>query len=82
MKNGNLVAFNKVPGLNTPGVPSTSQTCIGTVIREDYPDGRHGMFKGSLWCDVLWPSGEVTKCFKKDLVSVDKSIDNFECNLF
>ena len=65
MKIGNLVTFNKVPGVNTPGAPSSSQPGVGTVVKENHESGV--MFAGEFWCDVLWPTGEVTKCYKKDL---------------
>jgi hypothetical protein len=65
MKIGNLVTFNKTPSVNTPGAPSSAQPGVGTVVKERYEDGV--MFKGRIWCDVLWPNGQVTKCYKKDL---------------
>ena len=80
MKIGNLVTFNKVPGVNTPGVPSSDQHGVGTVVKDNHDSGL--MFVGEFWCDVLWPSGEVTKCFKKDLAILDKSVNNFDSNLF
>ena len=80
MKIGNLVTFKKSPTLNTPGVPrSSSVTTIGTIV--DQPTREGLMFKGSLWVDVMWPSNEVTRCFKQDLAVVE-NIDNFEANLF
>ena len=69
MKIGNLVAFNKVPGVNTPGAPSSNQPGVGTVVKEKHESGV--MFDGEFWCDVLWPSGEVTKCYKKDLSVIE-----------
>ena len=70
MQIGNLVTFNKVPGPNTPGAPSSVQPGVGTVVRSEYPQGV--MFKGNMWCDVLWSCGEVTKCFKKDLSIIER----------
>ena len=70
MQVGNLVTFNKVPGVNTPGAPKSSQPGVGTVVRGEHPQGV--MFQGSMWCDVLWPSGEVTKCYKKDLNIIER----------
>ncbi len=70
MQLGNLVTFNHLPTLNTPGAPSSAQPGVGTVVREEYPQGV--MFQGSMWCDVLWPSGEVTKCYKKDLDVIER----------
>ena len=70
MQVGNLVTFNKVPGANTPGAPSSAQPGVGTVVRGEYPLGV--VFQGNMWCDVLWPSGEVTKCYKKDLSVIER----------
>ena len=71
MQVGNLVTFNKVPGVNTPGAPSSAQPGVGTVVRGEYPQGV--VFQGNMWCDVLWPSGEVTKCYKKDLNVIERT---------
>lgn len=65
MKNGDIVAFKNQPGPNTPGAPSSEYACTGVVVKESHAEGI--MFKGSLWCDVLWSNNQVTKCFKKDL---------------
>ena len=67
MQVGNLVTFNKIPTANTPGVPSSETPGVGVVMGDRYSDGKFGMFKGDLWCDVLWPNGQLTKCYKKDL---------------
>ena len=69
MKIGNLVTFNRLTTKNTPGVPSCVPSGIGTVINDSYESGI--MFQGDLWCDILWPSGELTKCYKKDLGIVE-----------
>ena len=66
MKIGDLVTFNHLPTPNTPGAPSTEMPGVGTVINDNYESGI--MFQGDLWCDVLWPNRELTKCYKKDLV--------------
>ena len=72
VKIGNLVTFNHLPTANTPGAPSSRpRPGVGTVINASYESGI--MFKGDLWCDVLWPSGELTQCFKKDLVVMEES---------
>ena len=72
VKIGNLVTFNHLPTANTPGAPSSwPRPGVGTVINASYESGI--MFEGDLWCDVLWPSGELTKCFKKDLVTMKES---------
>lgn len=63
MQIGNLVTFNHLPTPNTPGAPSSAQPGVGTVIRKDHDI----QGPGTLWCDVLWPNGQVTRCFKKDL---------------
>ena len=67
MKIGNLVTFNHLPTPNTPGVPCGSQMTptldpgIGKIISRAI-DGQP-----QVWVDVLWPSGKVTTCYKKDL---------------
>ena len=70
MQIGNLVTFNHLPTPNTPGAPSGAQPGVGTVIKDSHESSL--MFAGELWCDVLWPSGEVTKCFKKDLSIIER----------
>ena len=80
MKIGNLVTFNHLPTPNTPGAPSSKYPGVGTVINDSYQSGV--IFEGDLWCGVLWSNGELTKCYKKDLSVIDKSIDNFDSNLF
>ena len=70
MQIGNLVTFNKVPGPYTPGAPSSVQPGVGTVVKDSHESGL--MFAGEMWCDVLWPSGEVTQCFKKDLNIIER----------
>ena len=66
MQVGNLVTFNHLPTANTPGAPSSwPRPGVGTVVKENHESGV--MFAGEFWCDVLWPTGEVTKCYKKDL---------------
>ena len=70
MQIGSLVTFNHIPTENTPGAPSSSQPGVGTVVKESHETTV--MFSGYLWCDVLWPSGEVTKCFKKDLNVIER----------
>ena len=70
MQIGNLVTFNHLPTPNTPGAPSSVQPGVGTVVQDEYPQGV--MFEGSMWCDVLWSCGEVTKCFKKDLSVIER----------
>ena len=70
MQVGNLVTFNHIPTENTPGAPSSSQPGVGTVVKENYETTI--TFSGYLWCDVLWPNGQVTKCFKKDLDIIER----------
>ncbi len=65
MQVGNLVTFKHLPTPNTPGAPNTEHPGTGTVVKENHDMGV--VFAGDLWCDVLWPNGQVTKCFKKDL---------------
>lgn len=68
MNIGNLVTFNHLPTPNTPGAPRSAQPGVGTIVKERHED--NVVFKGDLWCDVLWPNGQVTKCFKKDLTVI------------
>lgn len=70
MQVGNLVTFNHLPTPNTPGAPSAAQPGVGTVVKAAHENS--AMFAGDLWCDVLWPSGEVTQCFKKDLDIIER----------
>ena len=69
MKISDLVTFNHLPTPNTPGAPSSEYPGVGTVVNDEYIPGKVGY---GLWCDVLWPNGELTKCFKKDLVSIEE----------
>ena len=69
MKIGNLVTFNHLPTPNTPGAPNSTYPGVGTVVKDRHEDDV--VFKGDLWCDVLWPNGQVTKCFKKDLARLE-----------
>ena len=65
-QNGDIVKFNKVPGPYTPGAPSAPYDLYsGVVVKESYESGV--MFKGDLWCDVMWTNNQVTKCYKADL---------------
>jgi hypothetical protein len=64
MEAGNLVTFNHLPTPNTPGAPASEYPGVGTVVNDKYQAGKVGY---GAWCDVLWPTGELTKCFKKDL---------------
>ncbi len=70
MNIGNLVTFNHLPTPNTPGAPSSAQPGVGTVVKARHEDDV--VFKGDMWCDVLWPCGQVTKCFKKDLSTIER----------
>lgn len=63
MKIGNLVTFNRLPDRNTPGAPSSAQPGVGTVIN---------VLRAPTWCEVMWPTGEVTKCFRKDLFVLER----------
>tara|TARA_B100000131_G_scaffold314992_1_gene352698 strand:+ start:74 stop:289 length:216 start_codon:yes stop_codon:yes gene_type:complete len=70
MKIGSLVTFKYLPTPNTPGAPSSELPGVGTVVNDEYLPGKVGY---GLWCDVLWPSGELTKCFKKDMTVLKES---------
>ena len=67
MKIGNLVTFNHPPTQDTLGAPWGSQMTlsldpgIGKIVSK-VTNG-----KNTVWVDVLWPSGKVTTCYKKDL---------------
>ena len=74
MKIGSLVTFNHLPTPNTPGAPSSELPGVGTVINDSYEARipEWSQMQGDLWCDVLWPNGELTKCFKKDLSVIER----------
>ena len=69
MVTGNLVSFKNEPTENTPGRPDSQYACTGVVVAGKINKD----FLGSIlvdetkWCEVLWSTGEVTKCYKKDL---------------
>ena len=65
MKNGDIVTFRYEPSENTPGRPDSSYACTGVIVKERLEDGV--TFRGDRWCDVLWSSNQVTKCYKADL---------------
>ena len=67
MKTGDLVRFLYKTDRNTPGLPEQegiSSHGLGIVIKDN--NDNYCSF-GRKWCDVLWPSEQVTQCFKKDL---------------
>ena len=71
MRVGSLVTFNHLPTPNTPCAPSSEYPGVGTVVNDKYLSGDVGF--GS-WCDVLWPNGELTKCFKRDLDAIIEKV--------
>ena len=73
MQVGNLVTFKKRPTVNTPGAPSSETPGVGVVMGDRYSDGGFCMFIGDVWCKVMWPNGELNKCFKEDLVVLEES---------
>lgn len=65
MTEGDIVVWKEEPSPNTPGRPDSWYACTGVVVKGRYPDGH--LIEGSRWCDVLWSSNQVTRCFKLDL---------------
>ncbi len=85
MRIGNLVMFNKTPGPNTPGRPTSGYSCTGVVVAESSGNANpeaFDFFDGSKWCEVLWSNNQTTRCYKDDLSILDRCINNFESNLF
>ena len=65
MVEGNIVTFRLEPTENTPGRPHSSYACTGIVVAETI--GEHALVDGRKWCEVLWSSNQVTRCYKEDL---------------
>ena len=65
MVNGNIVTFRSEPTENTPGRPDSQYACTGVVVTETI--GEHALVDGRKWCEVLWSSSQVTRCYKEDL---------------
>ena len=65
MLEGNIVTFINEPTENTPGRPDSHYACTGVVVAETI--GEHALVDGRKWCEVLWSSNQVTRCYKDDL---------------
>jgi len=65
IKKGDIVTFENEPTKNTPGRPDSWLACTGVIVKDSYPDSYNS--EGDRWCDVLWSSNQVTKCYKDDL---------------
>lgn len=65
MIEGNIVTFKNEPTENTPGRPDSHYACTGVVVAETI--GEHALVDGRKWCEVLWSSNQVTRCYKEDL---------------
>ena len=68
MVEGNIVTFKNEPTENTPGRPHSSYACTGVVVRETIAVNIDPIeIDPSKWCEVLWSSNQVTRCYKEDL---------------
>ena len=65
MVEGNIVTFKNEPTDNTPGRPDSWYACTGVVVADNIGD--HALVDGRKWCEVLWSSNQVTRCYKDDL---------------
>lgn len=65
MIEGNIVTFINEPTENTPGRPHSSYACTGVVVAETI--GAQLFMDSNKWCEVLWSSNQVTRCYKEDL---------------
>ena len=65
MVEGNIVTFKNELTENTPGRPDSHYACTGVVVAETI--GEHTLVDGRKWCEVLWSSNQVTRCYKEDL---------------
>lgn len=65
MKKGDIVTFEKETTKNTPGRPDSPYACTGVVVADNIGD--HALVDGRKWCEVLWSSNQVTRCYKSDL---------------
>jgi hypothetical protein len=69
MLEGNIVTFKNEPTENTPGRPDSHYACTGVIVTENI-EWRHAFshsFNGRKWCEILWSSNQVTRCYKDDL---------------
>ena len=65
---GTLVTYSNSHSLG----PLGKKTGVGTVLGDRYSDSPHHgyMHESDPWCNVLWATGEVASCRKKDLEAV------------
>lgn len=69
MRIGDLVRFRNAPTKSTPGVRQLNlhkPWQIGAVVGDRYFEFTGAMLDRDPWCDVMWPDGAITRCFKKD----------------
>jgi len=68
MVEGNIVTFKNEPTENTPGRPNSPYACTGVVVVENIGwQDAFNLVDGRKWCEVLWSSNQVTRCYKGDL---------------
>ena len=65
MKKGNIVTFKNHVTENTPGRPDSPYACTGVIVADNIGD--HPLVDGNKWCEVLWSSNQITRCYKEDL---------------
>ena len=69
MVTGDIVTFINEPTENTPGRPDSQYACTGVVvagkINNDFLCSI--LVDETKWCEVLWSSNQVTRCYKDDL---------------
>jgi len=68
MVEGNIVTFKNEPTDNTPGRPNSWYACTGVIVKETIsPNINPIEIDPNKWCEVLWSSNQVTRCYKEDL---------------
>ena len=68
MVEGNIVTFKNEPTENTPGRPNSEYACTGVIVKETILTNANPIeVDPSKWCEVLWSSNQVTRCYKEDL---------------
>ena len=68
MVEGDIVSFKNEPTNNTPGRPDSWLACTGVIVTEN--SGPFEFVDGHKWCEVLWSSNQITRCYKDDLTTM------------